>query len=103
MSDTQDTNDYGSDPEPAAETEMSPRKPVWIRGLQMLIFAFLFAIAEAILWICAVLQFGWLLFTSEKNDKIARFGESLGLWLQRVVQFQTGASDEKPFPWSDWA
>ena len=74
----------------------------WLRGLIMLVFAFFFGIAEAILFVSAVVQFLWMLFTKETNQKIADFGTSLGKWLERVALFQTGASEQLPFPWSEW-
>lgn len=75
---------------------------IWLRGLWMLILLMLFAVAETVLWICAVLQFGWMLFAKQKNTQIAAFGEKLGNWVAMTVRFQTGASEEKPFPWSAW-
>ena len=76
--------------------------PVWIRGLQMLVFAVLFSIAQTILWIATVLQFGWMLFAERRNDNIAAFGRALADWMRRVAEFQTGVSDDKPFPWARW-
>ena len=78
------------------------RKAPWIRGLHMLIFALLFALAEVVLWVATVLQFGWILFTGRRNDQIAGFGEDLADWLARCARFQTGASEDKPFPWGKW-
>ncbi|WP_204114923.1 DUF4389 domain-containing protein [Shimia biformata] len=75
---------------------------IWMRGLYMLVFALLFAIAEAVLIAVAVLQFGWMLFAKEKNRHIAGFGRDLGRWLAQVADFQSGASDQKPFPWERW-
>ncbi len=74
-------------------------KNIWMRGLFMLILAFLFGIAEMILVAFAVLQFLWMLFGKEKNAFLAESGHTIGAWLHAVAQFQTGATDEKPFPW----
>ena len=41
------------------------------------------SLAGTILGICAVLQFGWLLFTGRRNVHIAGFGADLGDWLGR--------------------
>ena len=72
---------------------------IWMRGLFMIILAILFGIAEMILVVFAVLQFLWLLFSKEKNDFLADTGETIGTWLREVARFQTGATEEKPFPW----
>ena len=78
------------------------RKSIWLRGLWMLILVALFGVAETVLLCAAVLQFAWMLFAGEKNAFLAEFGGSLGKWLNKTALFQTGASEEKPFPWTKW-
>lgn len=80
----------------------APQRTIWMRGLLMLVFAFFFGVAETVLAICAVFQFLWMLFNKSPNQAIINFGESLARWLARVVQFQTGATEDLPFPWSPW-
>lgn len=84
-------------PVPAAE----PRN-VWMRGLIMLVFAFAFGIGQMVLNAVTLVQFLWLLITREPNERLARFGSSLSIWFSEVARFQTGATDDKPFPWRDW-
>lgn len=78
------------------------RRDLWVRGLVNLILFALFALAEAVLFAATILQFLWMLLAGEKNRRIADFGERLGHWLLVTARFQTGQSDEKPFPWTDW-
>ncbi|MGO8952927.1 MAG: DUF4389 domain-containing protein [Rhodomicrobium sp.] len=75
---------------------------VWMRGLFMLLFAFLFGIGHMVLNAITVVQFLWLLFTREPNRFLSRFGLSLAKWFGEVTQFQTAATGDKPFPWRDW-
>ncbi len=84
-------------PKPARDTGAA-----LIRGVQMLVFAILFAVAETALAVIAVLQLGWLLATGAANPALSRFGRSFSTWLAAVVAFQTAASDDKPFPWAEW-
>ena len=91
------TPEQGS--EPAAGSE-SGKGAVWLRLLFMIIFAVLFGIAETILAVGAVLQFGFLLFTGKRNESIADFGGKLADWMRGVARFQTAATEEKPFPFS---
>jgi hypothetical protein len=77
-------------------------RQVWIRGLFMLLFALAFGIAQMVLNVIAIVQFIWLLIQRERNEYLVRFGASLSNWLAEVARFQTGASDEKPFPWRPW-
>ncbi len=78
------------------------QRNIWMRGLIMIIFAIFFGIAETLLFVCAVIQFLWMLASKTPNKAIARFGISLGKWLKCVALFQTGASEKLPFPWSEW-
>ncbi len=82
--------------------EQDSNKNTWTRGLFMLIFIVLFKIAETVLSLLAVIQFFWLLFNKEPNASLKKFGISLGNWMLEVVDFQSCASDEKPFPWKEW-
>lgn len=75
---------------------------VWSRGLFMLIFVFFFGIAEAILAVITLVQFLFMVFTKEKNVFLVSFGRDLGRWMHEVAQFQTGSTEEKPFPWKGW-
>jgi hypothetical protein len=77
----------------------SPRKSVWMRGLYMIITAFLIGAAQSVLFLLAVVQFIMLLIDGKNpNPRIAEFGEVLGKWLVQAVHFQTAKSDEKPWP-----
>jgi len=75
---------------------------IWMRGLWMLLFVLLFSLAETILAVIALVQFLWMLFAKEKNQLLLSFDQDLGLWMRHVADFQTGNSDEKPFPWRPW-
>lgn len=68
----------------------------------MLILALLFALAEAVLWVATILQFGWILIAGQRNAQIAEFGADLADWLARCTRFQTGGTEDKPFPWGKW-
>lgn len=73
-----------------------------MRGLLMILFAFLFGITETILFVAAVIQFFWMASHDSPNESIVRFGKSLANWTADVVRFQTGATEELPFPWQSW-
>lgn len=77
-------------------------KGIWMRGLMMLILAFMFGLAQTVLGVLAVVQFLWMLFKREKNALLMDFGIDLGEWLAAVARFQCGATEEKPFPWAKW-
>ncbi|MFY0690843.1 MAG: DUF4389 domain-containing protein [Paracoccaceae bacterium] len=91
MAETQDTQ---------AEQTQGGHSEVLMRGLWMLIIAVLLRVADFLILLVAVLQFGWLLFTKHRNDRLAEFGEKVGNWLLKAARFQSAASEEKPFPWT---
>ncbi len=87
--------------EPGTDAEDEDQN-TWMRGLFMIILAILFGLGETVLAIGAVIQFIWMLVKGEKNQPIADFGEDMADWLARVARFQTGSTEEKPFPFMKW-
>jgi hypothetical protein len=88
--------------EDTSQAQPIESRQVWVRGLFMLLFALALGIAQMALNFIAIVQFLWLLIQRERNEYLARFGASLSNWLAQVGRFQSGASDEKPFPWRPW-
>jgi cytoskeletal protein RodZ len=86
----------------AHEDNAKQERNIWLRGFIMIVFVIFFGIAEALLFLSAVFQFFWMVFNQKPNQIIVDFGKSLGTWLERVALFQTGASEQPPFPWSAW-
>ena len=88
------------------ETKAPDDKPtardVWMRGLFMLILIIGFAVGQWLLNLLALVQFLWLLVARAPNEFLARFGNSLAIWLAEVGRFLTCATDDKPFPWRAW-
>jgi len=88
------------------ETKAPEAKPttrdVWMRGLFMLLLIIAFWAGQWLLNLLAIVQFIWLLAAREHNQFIARFGNSLSIWLAEVGRFLTCATEDKPFPWRPW-
>ncbi|TCO71924.1 DUF4389 domain-containing protein [Rhodovulum euryhalinum] len=89
-------------PRDPTAAEAAESRAVWARGGWMLVLLILFSIAQSLLVATAILQFGWMLFTKAKNPHISDFGARLGNWMAINARYQAVASDEKPFPWSEW-
>lgn len=77
-------------------------KSVWLRGFFMVLFAILYGVAEFVLAIVAIFQFGAALITGKPNDNAVRFGNSLGQYIFQIAQFVTFNTEIKPFPFSSW-
>ena len=81
---------------------MPTARDVWMRGLFMLLLIIGFTVGQWLLNLLALVQFLWLLFARVPNVFLARFGNSLAIWLADVGRFLTCATEDKPFPWRSW-
>lgn len=92
--------------EQTLETARQPaswqKSSTWLRGLLMLLLVIAMGIGQTILNIIALVQFLWLLFAGEHKRALASFGGSLATWLAETARFQTGVTEELPFPWKAW-
>lgn len=78
-------------------------KNIWMHGLTVLVLMVLANLALTVLAMCAVVQFFWMLIAKERNDQIVEFGKGIANWLGTAAGFVTGKSEDKPFPWTQWA
>lgn len=74
----------------------------WTRAIFMILFGMFYSLAGTVLLVAAVVQFIFLLAAEQPNPRLAAFGSSLGKYIRQIVEYQTFASEEKPFPFSDW-
>ena len=75
---------------------------VLLHGILMLVLLLLMNLAQYLLVIFALLQFLWMAIAKERNPHIAEFGVQIANWVATSARFVTGASDQKPFPWTAW-
>lgn len=73
-----------------------------VRALLMVLMAIIFHLSGTLLFFIAIIQLALALLNDEPNARLAAFGRSLGNYLKHVVSFLTFASEEVPFPFSDW-
>ncbi|MFZ2541319.1 MAG: DUF4389 domain-containing protein [Gallionella sp.] len=78
------------------------KRQIWMRGLFMLLMGFAFQVCGTVLCIVAVIQFVMKLLNNTPNVRLVLFGRSLGRYLQQTANFLTFATEEMPFPFSDW-
>jgi Domain of unknown function (DUF4389) len=78
------------------------KRKIWLRGLYMLFMVVAFHVGEALLVIFAVIQFVIVLMNGAPNERLVAFGGNLGIYLRQIAHFLTYASEEVPFPFSDW-
>lgn len=74
----------------------------WLRGLLIILFAVLYGVAEFIVWVLVVLQFGSQLITGEPMPRLLVFANGLNAYVYQILQFITYRSEVRPFPFSAW-
>ncbi len=74
----------------------------WSRALVMLLFVFIFYVAEIVLVAVALVQLLVVIFSGEPNVRLLRFGRDLGTFIYQTVRFLTYNSEDRPFPFGDW-
>ena len=91
-------------PENTARRE--PSGPVeenlFLRLIYMIIIGILLSFVGTIIGILALVQFILALVNNKvPNERVAEFGTTLGMWVAKAARYQTFASEEKPWPWTE--
>lgn len=73
-----------------------------IRILYLILFYLIYRITDIVLLVVMLIQTGLNIFTGEPSVSIKTFGKGLGIYLKQISEFLSYASDEKPYPFSDW-
>lgn len=74
----------------------------WLRLLFMVLFVALWSITRLVVFAVILLQVLFLLFSGKRNERLAGFGASLAIYSYELVAYLTFASEDQPFPFSDW-
>ena len=82
-----------------AETDL---ENIWVRLLNVVIIAVLMSFASTLLGFLTVAQFLIMLFNKRQpNEQLAEIGTTMGVWMAKAARYQTGASEVKPWPWTE--
>jgi hypothetical protein len=73
-----------------------------IKILYLILFYLIYRITDLVLLVVMLMQIGLNIFSGEPSESVKLFGKSLGAYLQQISEFLSYASEEKPFPFSDW-
>ena len=72
------------------------------RLFYMVLIWFMLSLAWSVLTFVAIVQFIIMLTArGQPNERLAEFGEGLGIWVAKATRYQAAASETKPWPWSD--
>lgn len=75
---------------------------IWMRGAFILLFGFIYSVAEVVMIAVVALQFVFILFTQNKNPKVLAFGADLSEYLYQIFRYLTFNTDNRPFPFTEW-
>ena len=78
------------------------RRNIWMRGLFMLLMAFLLHLSGTVLFVVTVIQFVIVLLNGTPNARLVSFGRSMGNYMRQIVNYLTFATEDIPFPFSEW-
>ncbi len=82
--------------------EPEEKEGLGLRFVHMVILWVMLSLAQSVLTLATVVQFVIMLInTGEPNKRLADFGTDLGIWIAKAARYQTGASDVKPWPWTE--
>ncbi len=75
---------------------------IWVRGLYMLLIALIFHVVVMVMSVVAIIQFVLAVLSDVPNERLKSLGRNLGIYMRQITVFLTFASEEVPFPFSDW-
>jgi hypothetical protein len=88
---------------PTEAVSVTPKKRnIWMRGLFMVLTMLAVHVCGTVLFIVTAIQFIMMLLNETPNPRLTTFGRSLGGYLQQGANFLTFATEDIPFPFSDW-
>jgi len=82
--------------------ENAKNADVWTRGLFILIYGVIFYFLFFLIWLVVIFQFLMKLITTELNDQLLDFSDSLTKYVSQILLYITFKSEERPFPFSPW-
>ena len=67
----------------------------------MLLFGFLYSVAEVVMIAVIVFQFLAVLLTCNKNDRLLDLGGEISAYIYQALRYLTYNSEQRPYPFSD--
>ena len=77
-------------------------RTTWLRGLNILIFAFIHGVSRVVVAGVVLFQFIYTLVRGRPNERLIPFARSLSAFIYEIMLFITFVEDEKPFPFGSW-
>lgn len=78
------------------------KRNILLRGFYMLLMIFAFHVSITLMYVITVIQFLLVLLNDSPNERLLVLGGNLARYLRQIANFLTFASEEIPFPFSNW-
>lgn len=78
------------------------RESLILRAVWMLVFFFVWQLAEVALLVVVVAQLVQRATSGRPNEGLQGFGDSLSQYVAQIGRFATFNTERKPWPMSDW-
>jgi len=78
------------------------RESLVLRAIWMLVFFFVWQLAELVLLVVVVAQLVLRAVNGKANESLQGLGDSLSQYVAQIGRFGTFNTDRKPWPMSDW-
>jgi hypothetical protein len=91
----------GAEP-PTNTPAATPRQPIGLRLLYMVVFAVTFWILTWVLIVTVVAQLILTVLAGQPHPDLLRFSKSLSRYIAQVVEFLTFLTEKPPFPFAPW-
>ena len=102
MADPHEFDDVMPENTARRKPEEPVRENLFTRLIFMIIIAFMISFVGSLIGILALLQFIIMIVSDKKpNERIAELGTDVGIWVAKATRYQTAASEEKPWPWTE--
>lgn len=85
-----------------SETGNQDKRSLWVRALLMILMAMAFHLAATLLGVLAIVQFVLAIVSGGPNERMQQLGRGLGSYFRQLTGFLSFATEEAPFPFSDW-
>jgi hypothetical protein len=90
-------------PQHVAVKENLKKRSTWLRLFFMFVMVLLYSVSRVVVSVVVLLQFFWVLFTSETNESLEDLGQSLATYTYQIIRYLTFNTEERPFPFDlDW-
>jgi len=73
-----------------------------IKIIYLIFFYVIYSFTDIVLMFIAIFQTLFNLFGDGPSKSLQRTGQSLGLYVKQISEYLSYASEQKPYPFSDW-